>query len=86
MRVSVYPIDSEQELSGQIEYISSGPMLGSDTSIQIQQEITLEGNRAIVSLNGTGDPDDSLQSCETARIAVAIIHTDSLFTAATSWL
>lgn len=86
MKVSVYPIDSEQNLSGRIDYISSGPMLGTDTSIQIQQEITLEGNRAIVSLDGLDDPDRFLQSCETARVAVAVIHTDSLFSAATNWL
>lgn len=78
MKVSIYPIDSEQTLSGRIEYISSGPMLEGDTSIRIQQEFTMEGNRAIVSIDGDPVPGESLQSCETARVAVAIIHTSSL--------
>jgi multidrug resistance efflux pump len=86
LRVSVYPIDSDQELSGHIEYISSGPMLRTDTTIQIQQEITHEGNRAIVSLDNGQDFDEALQSCETARIAVVLIHTQSLLNSITSWL
>lgn len=85
LAVSIYPIDSEQELSGRIEYISSGPMLGSDTSIQIQRNITTQGNRAIVGLDADQMVDESLQSCETARIAVAVIHTNTLLASIAGW-
>jgi multidrug resistance efflux pump len=85
MKVSIYPIDTEQELSGRIEYISSGPMLEGDTSIRIQQEFTMGGNRAIVSIDGDPQAGESLQSCETARVAVAVIHTNSLLASLAFW-
>ena len=85
MKVSIYPIDTEQALSGRIEYISSGPMLEGDTSIRIQQEFTMEGNRAIVSIDGEPQVGETLQSCETARVAVAVIHTNSLLASLSFW-
>ena len=85
LEVTVYPTDSEQALPGKISYISSGPMMGSDTSIQLQQDITLDGNRAIVSLDEVQDLGDPSQSCETARKAVVVIHTRSVFDTVAAW-
>lgn len=78
-RVTVYPVDSERTLPGSISYISSGPMIGSDTSIQIQQAVVLDGNRAIVSLDEDPAQGERTASCETSRKAVAVIHTESIF-------
>ena len=84
MKATVYPVDSEGSLSGTVTHISSGPLLGHDSSIQLPSQLTLKGNRAIVSLD-----DASLQSsgdtCETARDAVAVIHSDSLFDSVSAW-
>ncbi|MCF6199099.1 MAG: HlyD family efflux transporter periplasmic adaptor subunit [Hyphomicrobiaceae bacterium] len=77
MKVSVYPIDSDDKLMGTIKYISSGALIGHDKTIQMQQNQLLNGNRAIVSLDhGIPDKEGKL-SCETSRKAVVIIHNRS---------
>lgn len=82
----VYPIDTDHALPGTISYISSGPLIGSDTSILIHREVTLEGNRAIVSLDEGQSLSESSQQCDTARKAVVVIHTKTLFNTLTGWL
>ncbi len=78
MKVTIYPIDSEQELSGRIRYVSSGPLIGQDTTIQVQQTLTLDGNRAVVTIDGQESLTNTPYSCETARKAIVVIHTRSL--------
>ncbi len=85
LKVTVYPTDSVQALPGKISYVTSGALIGNDASIQIQQDLILRGNRAIVKLDGNQLPGRS-QSCETARKAVVIIHTKSTFDTVTAWV
>ena len=86
MKATVYPIDSEEALSGTVRYISSGPLIGIDKTIQIPEALTLNGNRAIVSFDDAGKKIRSAtSSCETSRRAVAVIHTNSMFSSPTQW-
>jgi len=86
MDVTVYPIDSDQVLTGKIKYISSGPLIGHDTSLQVQENLTLGGMRAIVSLDVQSSQNKSSQSCEAARKAIAVIHTESLYSSVSEWV
>ena len=85
LKVTVYPTDSTKALPGKISYVTSGALIGNDASIQIEQNLILRGNRAIVKL----DRDRSsgqLQSCETAGKAVVVIHTQSTFDTFSKWV
>lgn len=86
LRVTVYPTDTKQELPGTISYVTSGALIGSNTSIQVQQDLTLKGSRAVVILDDVNSLNDNLQSCETERKAVVVIHTKSLFDRLTAWI
>ena len=85
LKVTVYPTDSIQALPGKISYVTSGALIGNDASIQIQQDLILRGNRAIVKLDGNQLPGRP-QSCETARKAVVVIHTKTTFDSVTAWV
>lgn len=78
-KVTVYPIDSEQALTGKIQYISSGPLLGLDKTIAVQQELTTDGNRAIVNFDKSSRIDNATLDCDPTRLAVAVVHTETLF-------
>lgn len=54
MKATVYPIDSTDAQVGKIIHISSAPQLGDDTSIQLEQSLTLHGIRAIVGFDDEG--------------------------------
>ncbi len=89
LKVTVYPTDSDQALPGKISYVTSGALIGNDASIQIQQDLIMRGNRAIVALDDskTAKLDTNQeQSCETARKAVVVIHTQSTFDTVTAWV
>lgn len=86
MKATVYPIDSNNALAGKIIHISSGPLLGHDTSIQLEQSLTLDGIRAIVGFDDHGSLGALSESCEIARKAVAIIHTESLYESISEWV
>lgn len=86
MKVSIYPIDSEQEIPGTIKYISSAPLIGHDKSLQIQQELTLRGVRAVVGFDDREMFGNSDKSCETAHKAVVVVHMDSVFDSLSDWL
>ncbi|MDA1326818.1 MAG: HlyD family efflux transporter periplasmic adaptor subunit [Proteobacteria bacterium] len=83
-KVTVYPIDSEQAIQGTIKLLSSGPLLGRDTTISVQQDMTLTGARAIVGFDGQNQS-RALGSCDSARKAVVTIHTKSLFDTMAAW-
>lgn len=85
LRVTVYPTDTKQELPGTISYVTSGALIGSNTSIQVQQDLTLKGSRAVVILDDVNSLNDASQSCETERKAVVVIHTKSLFDKLAAW-
>lgn len=85
LRVTVYPTDTDQELSGTISYVTSGALIGADTSIQVQQDLTIRGNRAIVELDSQDVLPETTRSCEAERKAVVVIHTKSWFDRVTSW-
>jgi len=85
-KVTVQPIDSEHTIEGSIKLLSSGPLIGRDTTITIQQDMTLTGARAIVGFDEQDRPHASLGSCDSSRRAMAIIHTESLFDKMAAWL
>lgn len=85
LRVTVYPTDTDQSLPGTIGYVTSGALIGSNTSIQVQQDLTLGGSRAVVTLDDATSLNDMSQACETERKAVVVIHTESLFDKLAAW-
>ena len=85
LRVTVYPTDTEQELPGRISYVTSGALIGADTSLQIQAGLTLGGNRAIVALDDSTSLVTSSESCETERRATVVIHTQSWYDEIVAW-
>lgn len=86
LRVTVYPTDTDQSLPGTIRYVTSGTLIGADTSIQIQQDLILQGNRAIVELDSAQNLAKDPQNCEAQRKAVVVIHTKSLFDRLAGWV
>jgi multidrug resistance efflux pump len=78
-KATVRPIDSDEIFSGSIQHITSGPLIGRDTTIAIQQTVTIDGNKAIVSLDERGGPGEPGKFCNSARRAIVTIHTRSLF-------
>ena len=78
-KATVMPIDSDESFAGSIQLISSGPLIGRDTTISIQQTATIDGNKAIVALEEKFKLDETGKGCNSARRAVANIHTRSLF-------
>ncbi len=85
LNVTVYPTDSVEALPGKISYVTSGALIGNDASIQIEQGLILRGNRAIVKLDQNPQSGQG-QSCETARKAVVVIHTESTFDNVVAWV
>lgn len=77
--VTIYPVDSDETLTGRIQYISSGPLIGQDKTIAVQQEITLQGNRAIVAFDRDFNTENTLENCDPTRLAKAVIRTETLF-------
>jgi multidrug resistance efflux pump len=84
--VTVQPIDSEKSIQGTIKLLSSGPLIGRDTTITVQQDMTLTGNRAIIGFEEQDRSQASLGSCDSARKALVTIHTESLFDKMAGWL
>jgi multidrug resistance efflux pump len=75
MKVSINPIDSNHTFTGKISYISSGPMLASDKSMFLQSDMTLNGNKAIVSIDDLAGYNRNARSCDISRKAIVVIHT-----------
>ncbi len=86
MAVSIYPIDTNDEFSGSIDYISSGPLIGRDQTLQVQEEMTVSGVHAVVSFDDNSTYADPSQPCETAHRAVVVIHTKSMVRLAANWI
>lgn len=86
MQVTVYPVDTGDELPGKIEYISSGPIIGHDQTLLVQEDLTVRGVRAVVSFSGEQFRDDPDQPCQSAHRAVVVVHTDSIITLASNWI
>lgn len=86
MNVTVYPVDTQDKLPGRIEYISSGPIIGHDQTLLVQEDLTVRGVRAIVSFAQKQFPDDLEKPCQSAHRAVVIIHTESIFGTASTWM
>lgn len=86
MKVTVYPVDTGDELPGKIEYISSGPIIGHDQTLLVQEDLTVRGVRAIVSFTDRQFQDDPQKPCQSAHRAVVVIHTESLFETASVWM
>lgn len=77
MSATIYPVDSDIVLSGTVEYISSGPLIGNDQTLFVQEQLTMSGVHAVVGFTDTNAYRDTAQSCESAHRAVVIIHTQS---------
>lgn len=86
MKVTVYPVDTEDKLPGSIEYISSGPLIGNDQTLLVQENLTLGGVHAVVSFVEQQVYDDPTQPCQSAHRAVVVIHTESVFRMASNWM
>jgi multidrug resistance efflux pump len=78
-KATVKPIDSDESFAGSIQHISSGPLIGRDTTIAVQQAVTIDGNKAIVGLEVKGGLDATGKFCNSARRAIVTIHTRSFF-------
>jgi len=86
MRVTVYPVDTEDALPGRIEYISSGPIFGHDQTLLVQEDLTVRGVRAVVSFTERQFQDDPEKPCQSAHRAVVVIHTESIFRMTSGWM
>lgn len=86
MNVTVYPVDTKDELPGSVEYISSGPLIGHDQTLLVQEDLTLDGVHAVVRFSRPPAYDDAAQPCESAHRAVVVIHTNSVFRSASHWM
>lgn len=75
MTATIYPVDTDDELSGTVEYISSGPLIGNDQTLFVQEAITTNGVHAVIGIESEHVYRKATQSCESARRAVVIIHT-----------
>ncbi len=82
MKATVYPIDTSDAIPGTIQYISSGPLIATDKTLQIQSELTLKGVHAVVGY----DNFQTVNDCESAHKAVVVIHTEPVMQTATNWL
>lgn len=86
MQVTVYPVDTEYELPGSIKYISSGPLIGHDQTLLVQEDLTSSGVHAVVSFENQQGYNDPAQPCESAHRAVVVIHNKSAFNSAAKWV
>jgi len=82
MKATVYPIDTSDAIPGTIQYISSGPLMATDKTLQIQPELTLKGVHAVVGY----DNFQTINDCESAHKAVVVIHTEPVIETAANWL
>jgi multidrug resistance efflux pump len=78
-KATIMPIDSDESFAGSIQHVSSGPLIGRDTTIAIQPELTINGNKVIVGLDEKVILDGSGTSCNSTRRAIVTLHTPSLF-------
>ena len=86
MNVTVYPVDTDDELPGRIEYISSGPLIGHDQTLLVQEDLTVRGVRAVVSFTEQQFQDDPTKPCQSAHRAVVVMHTESAVKVASNWM
>ena len=86
MKVTVYPVDTDDELPGRIEYISSGPLIGHDQTLLVQEDLTVRGVRAVVGFTERRFQDDSTKPCQSAHRAVVVMHTESALKMASTWV
>lgn len=75
MSVTVYPVDTDDALAGKIEYISSGPLIGHDQTLLVQEDLTVRGVRAVVSFSDQKFPGEPERACQSAHRAVVVVHT-----------
>ena len=78
-KVTINPVGSKQMLSGTIKYISSGALISNDRTIALQQKMTAQGSRAVVTFDRHQSDKAALNSCVTARRANVTIHMKSLY-------
>lgn len=86
MKVTVYPVDTEDALPGRIEYISSGPLIGHDQTLLVQEDLTVRGVRAVVSFTEQRLQNDPTKPCQSAHRAVVVVHTESVVKTASTWM
>lgn len=84
-KVTVQPIDSERTIRGTIKLMSNGALLGRDTTLAVQQDMTITGPRVVVGFDAQNRSHASVESCESARKAQITIHTISLFDKMAGW-
>lgn len=82
-KATIKPFDSDQELVGTVQHISSGPLISRDTSIAAHPDLALDGNKIIVAFDNTQETGFQnaafeVPSCDTARRAVVTIETETL--------
>lgn len=77
-RATVNPIDSDRLLAGTIQHISSGALIGRDTTIAANPDLALEGAKLIVAFENDSPEFASEDACDTARRAIVTIHTESI--------
>ena len=85
-KVTINPIDSEQALAGIIQYISSGPLIGLDKTIALQQELTAKGNHAVISFDKIQLQNGIDNTCDSTRRAIVTIKTHSLYDQINEWI
>ncbi len=78
-KATVVPLNSDQAMEGTIQHISSGPLIGRDTTIAVQQTLTMDGSKVIVGFDDQDRSDPYDESCDSARKAIVTIHMRSLF-------
>ena len=74
---SVTPMDSNETHFGQVQHISSGALIGRDTTLAIEPELLQSGNKITIAFD-KGETDAFSQSCDTARRARVSIEVQSI--------
>lgn len=72
----IKPLDSDNQIAGMVQHISSGSLISRDTTIAAHPEMMLAGNKAIIAFENNNYWHSST-SCDTARRAVVTIKTDT---------
>lgn len=76
---TITPLDSDETIKGTVQHISSGPLIGRDTTLAVQQALTVDGSKVIVGIDDRNQLRPSNRPCDAARKAIATIHMRSLF-------
>ncbi|MGI9501122.1 MAG: hypothetical protein ACR2P3_13880, partial [Geminicoccaceae bacterium] len=85
-KATIRPFDSDEEILGAVQHVSSSALISRDTSIAASPDLQLGGNKVIVAFQNRERGPAAATLCDTARRAAVTIEIDTTVSEVSRWL